>query len=155
MNYLRNFLHFHLICFWGHFTPNHTVLEITCIWVWIYSVSLQRCDFKHFLLREFKIEYIEVFPDSLAHALLIFIDSSGVDMGVACNNGRFYCFNAGSAIRCENAIVVENTSPIFRTLHILQQKQCWWSIWKNCSSGFLKARAQAAGWHSYPSKRAG
>ena len=21
MNYLRNFLHFHLICFWEHFTP--------------------------------------------------------------------------------------------------------------------------------------
>ena len=64
MNYLRNFLHFYLICFGEHFTPNHTVLEITCIGVWTYSVSLQRCDFKHFLLREFKIEYIEVFLDS-------------------------------------------------------------------------------------------
>ena len=50
--------------FWEHFTPNHTVLEITCIWVCTYSVSLQRCDFKHFLQREFKVEYIEVFLDS-------------------------------------------------------------------------------------------
>lgn len=63
-NYLRNFLHFHLIYFWEHFTTNHTVLEITCIWVRTNSFSLQRCDFEHFLLREFKIEYIEVFLDS-------------------------------------------------------------------------------------------
>ena len=33
MNYLRNFLHFHLICFWEHFTPqqynirNHMYLD--------------------------------------------------------------------------------------------------------------------------------
>ena len=33
MNYIRNFLHFYLICFGEHFTPNHTVLEITCIGV--------------------------------------------------------------------------------------------------------------------------
>ena len=33
MNYLRNFLHFHLICFGEHFTPNHTILEITRIGV--------------------------------------------------------------------------------------------------------------------------
>ena len=50
--------------FWGHFTPNHTILEITCIGVRTNSVSFQRCDFKHFLLREFKVEYIEVFLDS-------------------------------------------------------------------------------------------
>ena len=50
--------------FWEHFTPNHTVLEITCIWVCTSSVSLQRCDFKHFLLREFKVEDIDVFLDS-------------------------------------------------------------------------------------------
>ena len=50
--------------FWGHFTPNHTILEITCIGVRTYSVSLQRCDFKHFLLRELKVEDIEVFLDS-------------------------------------------------------------------------------------------
>ena len=24
MNYIRNFLHFHFICFGEHFTPNHT-----------------------------------------------------------------------------------------------------------------------------------
>ena len=64
MNYLRNFLHFHLICFWSISLPNYKILEITCIWVCTYSVSLQRCDFKHFLLREFKIEYIDVFLDS-------------------------------------------------------------------------------------------
>ena len=28
-------------------------------------------------------------------------------------------------VKTFNAIAVENTSPIFRTLHILQQKQCW------------------------------
>ena len=50
--------------FWEHFTPKHTVLEVTCIRVWTYSVCLQRCDFKHFLLREFKIEYIDIFLDS-------------------------------------------------------------------------------------------
>ena len=64
MNYLRNFLHFHLICFWSISLPNYKILEITCIWVCTYSVSLQRCDFKHFLLREFKVEDIEVFLDS-------------------------------------------------------------------------------------------
>ena len=64
MNYLRNFLHFDLICFWRISLQNHTVLEITSIWISAYSVSLQRCDLKHFMLREFKIEYIEVFLDS-------------------------------------------------------------------------------------------
>ena len=28
-------------------------------------------------------------------------------------------------VKTFNAIAVENTSPIFHTLHILQQKQCW------------------------------
>ncbi len=33
MNDLRNFLHFSSYMFWEHFTPNHTVLEVTCIGV--------------------------------------------------------------------------------------------------------------------------
>ena len=40
------------------------ILEIACVWVCTYSVSLQRCCFEHFLLREFKVEDIEVFLDS-------------------------------------------------------------------------------------------
>ena len=39
------------------------------------------------------------FLDFLAHALLIFIDSSGVDVGVACSDGSFHSFNAGCSIR--------------------------------------------------------
>ena len=49
----------------GSISPqDYTVLEVTCVRIWAYPVSLHRCDFKHFLLREFKIEYIEVFLDS-------------------------------------------------------------------------------------------
>ena len=64
MNYFRNFLHFHLICFGDISLQIYIVLEITCIWIRTDSVSLQRCNFKHFLLREFKVEDIEVFLDS-------------------------------------------------------------------------------------------
>ena len=39
-------------------------LEVTCIRVCTNSFSLQRCHFKHFLLRAFKVEYIDVFLDS-------------------------------------------------------------------------------------------
>lgn len=67
MLYVKNYgdnSHFHLICFGSISLQNHTVLEITCIWISTNSVSLQRCDFKYFLLREFKIEYTNVFLDS-------------------------------------------------------------------------------------------
>lgn len=33
MNYLRYFLHFHLICFESISLQNYTVLEVTCIGV--------------------------------------------------------------------------------------------------------------------------
>ena len=64
MNYLRNFYIFILYVLGSISLQTIPILEITCIGVWTYSVSLQRCDFKHFLLREFKIEYIEIFLDS-------------------------------------------------------------------------------------------
>ena len=65
MNYLRNFFYIFILYVFGSISlANNTVSEITCIRVWTYSVCLQRCDFKHFLLREFKVEYIDVFLDS-------------------------------------------------------------------------------------------
>ena len=65
MNYLRNFLHFILYVLVA-FHPKTILyfLEFTFVRVRTNSVSLQRCDFEHFLLGEFKVEHIEVFLDS-------------------------------------------------------------------------------------------
>ena len=48
----------------GSISPHdYTVLEVTCVRIWAYPISLHRCDFKHFLLGEFEVEDINVFLD--------------------------------------------------------------------------------------------